>query len=520
MLRSISARLATSLLAPLLFGLSAVPAAADTPTPTPGTTPTPTPVTVAAPTSLTLSMPGKTQALAPGAWVSGTRLIARFQVQGTGTTLVPEVEVEPSGTAFTGQPNFSGAATTSSGTVTVSVPISGLTDGKTYHWQARVSNGQGQSSAWTAAASSSSASFDVGVDRVSPSRPVIQSPTDPSPNRWYNNRVVVLHWTSRDNASGVAGYSYVLERTPHVIPPGSITAQNSVQLPHLANGIWFLALRSVDRAGNWSPTATFKIQLDRAPPQMVWLSQRSFAFDPYQGPTSVRFRFDKTVSATFKLYRVGSRTPVSIYHFQNLTAGRVASITWSGKRRNGKFVRKGYYFFAARAVDHANNIGAWHVGGISVNPVLPRVSAAGVQLFPNGGKRIIISLSRQTLYAYDGTKLFVQTLVTTGNPSLPTPLGHYTVMGKYHPYEFISPWPVGSPYYYAPSPVNYAMLFRSGGYFIHDAPWRSAYGPGTNGPGQPGTNYGGSHGCVNTPLGPMVSLYFWTPVGTPVDVVP
>ena len=171
-------------------------------------------------------------------------------------------------------------------------------------------------------------------------------------------------------------------------------------------------------------------------------------------------------------------------------------------------------------VDHANNAVHWNVGGITVDPQQPHRSITGQILFPGDGKKIIVSLSRETLYAYDGDRLALQTLVTTGNPALPTPTGTFTVMAKYHPFEFISPWPAGPPYWYAPSLAQYAMLFRDGGYFLHDAPWRSAFGPGTNGAGQPGTNYGGTHGCINIPPGPMLFLWNWTPPGTTVMVVP
>jgi lipoprotein-anchoring transpeptidase ErfK/SrfK len=64
------------------------------------------------------------------------------------------------------------------------------------------------------------------------------------------------------------------------------------------------------------------------------------------------------------------------------------------------------------------------------------------------------------------------------------------------------------------------MEFRSGGYFIHDAPWRTAYGKGTNSGTQPGTNYGGTHGCVNVPYAAEKFLYSWAPVGTRVHIVP
>jgi lipoprotein-anchoring transpeptidase ErfK/SrfK len=63
------------------------------------------------------------------------------------------------------------------------------------------------------------------------------------------------------------------------------------------------------------------------------------------------------------------------------------------------------------------------------------------------------------------------------------------------------------------------MLFQANGYYIHDAPWRSFYGPGSNVVyGAPGTNTGGSHGCVNTPYAAMAWLWNWTPIGTPVVI--
>jgi lipoprotein-anchoring transpeptidase ErfK/SrfK len=127
------------------------------------------------------------------------------------------------------------------------------------------------------------------------------------------------------------------------------------------------------------------------------------------------------------------------------------------------------------------------------------------------GKLILISLSRQVLTAYlDGTPVLT-TFVATGRPALPTPPGVYHIFAKYSPYLMISPWGYGSPYWYPPSWTNWAMEFRSGGYFIHDAPWRSWYGPGSN-------LYDGTHGCVNVPYSPMSFLWGWTPMGTTVVV--
>jgi lipoprotein-anchoring transpeptidase ErfK/SrfK len=124
---------------------------------------------------------------------------------------------------------------------------------------------------------------------------------------------------------------------------------------------------------------------------------------------------------------------------------------------------------------------------------------------------IQIVVSKQHLWAYEGQTVIVSTDVATGRPDLPTVIGHFHVLAKYSPYLFVSPWPKGSPYYYDPTWVQYAMLFAAGGYFIHDAAWQRNWGPGAN-------IRSGSHGCVNVPPASMALLYRWARVGDDVIV--
>ncbi len=487
-------------------------AATATPTATPGATSVPT-ATPVAPAKPMMNEVSTGTALTPGSWTKDPGFVLHFGVNASGLT--PQAEVEPSGVVFTGTPNYSGATSTGAGTATIK--ISGLQNGKTYHVQVRVVNSTNQVSPWTAV---SAGKFDVGIDQTPPSRPTIRSSTDPAQNRWYNTLIPAFSWKASDSLSGIAGYSWVIERQAHVIPPGTTTTQTALQIKGLADGSWFLALRAVDRAGNWSATATYQVNLDRQAPRISLLSPNRFTLNPYRGGTALRFAVSKTANVKLTLYRVGTKSPVSTYTYSNVPGGRAFSLQWSGKTAKGKPLPKGYYFFSASVADRADNVTRQNLGGITLDPEAPHHAVTGQILYPNQGKTIIVSLSHQELYAYDGVKLVLQTVVTTGNPALPTPAGSFTVLAKYHPFEFISPWPEGSPYYYAPSLAQYAMLFRDGGYFLHDAPWRSAFGPGTNGAGQPGTNYGGTHGCINIPPGPMLFLWNWTPVGTSVLVVP
>jgi len=138
-----------------------------------------------------------------------------------------------------------------------------------------------------------------------------------------------------------------------------------------------------------------------------------------------------------------------------------------------------------------------------------------------GGQVILVSLSQQWLWAYQDQHLMLASPVTTGMPQLPTPQGDYFIQRKETNVTFYSLWPQGSPFYYAPEHINYAMYFRDIGYYIHDAPWRHAFGPDTQYPhtNPDGTSETGSHGCVNMPTPAAAALYNWAGVGARIIIV-
>ena len=133
-------------------------------------------------------------------------------------------------------------------------------------------------------------------------------------------------------------------------------------------------------------------------------------------------------------------------------------------------------------------------------------------------KALTISLSEQVIRAYEHGQQVFWSYVTTGRPGLETDPGNFKVYWKVSPWTMHSPWPKGSPYWYPDSKVQMVMWFN-GGDGIHDASWRSRYGPGTNGPHYDPTGEDtGTHGCVNVPFKNMLWLWNWTPTGTQVIV--
>jgi lipoprotein-anchoring transpeptidase ErfK/SrfK len=153
-------------------------------------------------------------------------------------------------------------------------------------------------------------------------------------------------------------------------------------------------------------------------------------------------------------------------------------------------------------------------GGLMVQEKV--LTDAMAQTLPE--KALTISLNEQVIRAYEHGQQVFWSYVTTGRPGLETDPGSFKVYWKVTPWTMHSPWPKGSPFWYPDSKVQMVMWFN-GGDGIHDASWRSRYGPGTNGPHYDPTGEDtGTHGCVNVPFRNMVWLWNWTPTGTPVIV--
>jgi lipoprotein-anchoring transpeptidase ErfK/SrfK len=128
-------------------------------------------------------------------------------------------------------------------------------------------------------------------------------------------------------------------------------------------------------------------------------------------------------------------------------------------------------------------------------------------------KAVVVRLDTQTLTAYLNGRPVLTTPVTTGRPALPTPVGSFSVQFKASPYVFHSPWAPGSPYWYPPAPVTWAMEFYDGD-FLHDDPAEPSNAFGSDSQ----NGYFASHGCVHVPHDAMAFLYGWLPVGAPVIV--
>ncbi|HVZ81752.1 MAG TPA: hypothetical protein VHE12_13270 [bacterium] len=120
---------------------------------------------------------------------------------------------------------------------------------------------------------SQAAHFPLRIDTKALA-PTLSSTTHPQPDQWYSNKRVEVEIHPPHDLSGIEGYHYVLDHEPGTLPDtegSQWTSQARIVIEEVADGQWFLHVRTKDRAGNLSPNAAhLKLSIDTlvAPPKV------------------------------------------------------------------------------------------------------------------------------------------------------------------------------------------------------------------------------------------------------------
>jgi hypothetical protein len=133
------------------------------------------------------------------------------------------------------------------------------------------------------------------------------------------------------------------------------------------------------------------------------------------------------------------------------------------------------------------------------------VADAGPGAVPGTGKSIVVSLSEQRMWAYEGETPILSTYVSTGRPEFATPTGTFSIVVKKEVEDMEGL--IGGEYYDVPE-VPDVMYFTGVGHAVHGTYWHNDFGSVA------------SHGCINLPLDIADFLYDWTPMGTTVQILP
>jgi lipoprotein-anchoring transpeptidase ErfK/SrfK len=121
-----------------------------------------------------------------------------------------------------------------------------------------------------------------------------------------------------------------------------------------------------------------------------------------------------------------------------------------------------------------------------------------------GGKRIVVNLSAQWLYAYINDEQVFDAPIATGRDGMETPAGSFAVYAK-NKAQTMRGVTDGEGWVVPNVPD---VMYINGDIAIHGTYWHNLFGSGVR----------VSHGCINLPLDAAAWLYDWAPIGTPVRV--
>ncbi len=94
----------------------------------------------------------------------------------------------------------------------------------------------------------------------------ISSSTHPSPNKWYNNKKVLLSWTW---SQGITNYSFIFDQKATTIPDNTGEGMNtSVAYSNVDDGVWYFHLKA-KTGSDWLSAVNFKINIDSVPPEIT-----------------------------------------------------------------------------------------------------------------------------------------------------------------------------------------------------------------------------------------------------------
>ena len=173
---------------------------------------------------------------------------------------------------------------------------------------------------------------------------------------WSTENVVTAGVSAADELSGLKGYSVVWDEKPDTEPEETQNAETSetVKSPGLADGEWYLHVKSVDNAGNWSASAhlgPFLIDVNK-PSEVAGLNSTTHVIRTWSSMQVVRISWAPAQDGESGLagYSATWDTSPDTLPQENMNLGADVTEAESPQLADGDS-----YYFHIRSVDVAGN---------------------------------------------------------------------------------------------------------------------------------------------------------------------
>ncbi len=207
--------------------------------------------------------------------------------------------------------------------------------------------------------------------------------------RRSRSSVARFSWSAQEDASGIVGYSYIWTRDPdaHVPTPPDPSTATSASFDADDDGEWYLRIRAVDRAGNWSEPATAEFFRDTTPPGRVTFERPALDEDGFLTSNTFTLRWnppdDDIIGGYFVdfVYIDDERADIDPRDLP------IISPAHRELRRAQEISRTNYddglYALAVTAVDSVGNIGEPAVLFVRMNKYIPVTEIYTVAAIPD-----------------------------------------------------------------------------------------------------------------------------------------
>jgi len=199
------------------------------------------------------------------------------------------------------------------------------------------------------------------------------------PDRRSSQERAEFTWSPPDDPSGIAGYSARWSRNPDAFVPRRLEYESTTQSASFLaeeDGEWYLSIRAVDRAGNWSEPTSLRFFRDTTPPPPITFEEPTTDDGGFLASNTFTLRWqppgevDDVAGYSVTLQRLGpagSDAPQEI----NASAQLPQRVVTSAPQISRNNIDNGLWALSVAPVDTVGNIGEPRTLVLRLNKYIP-----------------------------------------------------------------------------------------------------------------------------------------------------